>query len=76
MKRPSGRYALLAEASAVGILFPLSLVAGYWAGSWVGALFGLRPAAAFVGAALGVAFAFWNLYRLLRRLEGSPGGKS
>ncbi len=76
MKRPSGRYALLAEASAVGFLFPLSIVAGYWIGKWVGSVLGLGRALPFVGAALGAGAAFWNLYRLLRRFEDSPEGKS
>lgn len=65
----SPRYAAVAEASAAGILFPLSIVAGYLLGKWVGARLGLGSVPAFLGAALGVAAAFVNLYRLLRRLE-------
>jgi len=60
----------VARASAAGILFPVSIVGGYLLGKWVGA--GLRVGIwpAFVGAALGAAAGFWNLYRLLRGLEG------
>jgi predicted MFS family arabinose efflux permease len=66
-KRP--RYAAVAEASTAGILFPAGLVAGYLLGKWVGNALGWGAAPAFVGAALGVAAGFWNLYRILRRAE-------
>lgn len=71
----SPRYALMARASAAGILFPLSIVAGYLLGKWIGGGLGLGMAPAFVGAALGAAAGFWNLYRLLIGLEGSGNGK-
>jgi hypothetical protein len=67
------RYAIVAQASAAGILFPLSIVAGYLLGKWIGSALGLGLTPAFIGAALGVVAGFWNLYRLLRLLEG--GGR-
>lgn len=63
------RYSVLAEASVAGILFPASLVAGYLLGKWIGQWLGLGQTPAFVGAGLGAAAGFWNLYRLLRRME-------
>ncbi len=69
MKNPSSRYGLIAEGSAVGIFFPVAIVAGYLAGKWIGRAVGLGEAAALVGAGLGVAAAFLNLWRFLRRLE-------
>ena len=65
----------LARASAAGILFPLSLVVGWFLDKWIGSALGLGLAPAYVGALLGVAAGFWNLYRILRGLEGG-GGKS
>jgi len=59
----------VARAGAAGILFPLSIVAGYLLGKWVGAALDVGTWPAFVGAALGAAGGFWNLYRLLRGLE-------
>jgi hypothetical protein len=64
---------VLARASAAGILFPVSIVAGYLLGKWIGGLLGLPEWTAFVGAALGVLAGFWNLYRLLTGLEDRPG---
>ncbi len=67
-KRPP-RYVPIAEGSAVGIFFPVAIVAGYLIGKWLGAWLGLGEAAALGGAGLGVAAAFLNLWRFLRRLE-------
>ncbi|HKF43880.1 MAG TPA: AtpZ/AtpI family protein, partial [Thermoanaerobaculia bacterium] len=63
------RYALAAEGSAVGLLFPLAIVAGYFAGKWIGAWLHLGEWAALAGAGLGVAAAFLNLWQFLARLE-------
>jgi hypothetical protein len=63
------RYGSIAEGSAVGIFFPVAIVAGYLMGKWVGGGLGLGEAAGLVGAGLGVAAAFLNLWRFLRRLE-------
>lgn len=63
------RYAIVARASAAGILFPFSLIAGWFLGKWLGLLLGLGLAPAYVGAVLGVAAGFWNLYRILRGIE-------
>jgi hypothetical protein len=68
MEKPP-RYAIVARASAAGVLFPLSIVAGYLLGRWIGRALGVGEWLAFLGAALGVAAGFWNLYRLLRGLE-------
>jgi putative F0F1-ATPase subunit (Ca2+/Mg2+ transporter) len=67
VKRP--RYAVIAEASAAGILFPASLVAGYLLGHWIGRALGWGEVLAYVGAGLGVLAAFFNLYRILRRMD-------
>ena len=69
MREKSPRYAVAARASAAGILFPLSIVAGYLLGKWVGAALAIGTWPAFAGGALGAAAGFWNLYRLLRGLE-------
>ena len=67
------RYAIVARASAAGILFPLSIVAGYLIGRWLGRALGWSEVPAFAGAALGAVAGFWNLYRLLRGLDESGG---
>lgn len=74
MTEPS-RLAIVARASAAGILFPLSLVAGWFLGKWVGSALGLGLAPAYVGAVLGVAAGFWNLYRILRGMESGEDAR-
>ena len=69
------RLAIVARASAAGILFPLSLVAGWFLGKWVGSALGLGVAPAYVGAVLGVGAGFWNLYRILRGMESGEDGR-
>lgn len=66
---------VLARASAAGILFPLSLVAGWFLGKWLGLALGLGLAPAYAGAVLGIAAGFWNLYRILRGMEGGGEGR-
>lgn len=63
----------VARASAAGVIFPLSIVAGYLLGKWLGGALGVGPWPAFAGAALGAVAGFWNLYRLLRGLEDGGG---
>jgi positive regulator of sigma E activity len=73
MKPQSNRYALVAEASATGLFFPVGIVAGYLLGKWTGGWLGWGEAPAYVGAAAGVVAAFWNLFEYLKRLERSTG---
>ena len=61
------RYGLVAEASTAGLLFLLSPAAGYFAGKWLGGWLGLGLAPAWMGAGLGLAAAFVNLLRLVKR---------
>jgi hypothetical protein len=67
-RRPS-RYGLVAEGSTVGLFFPAAIVAGYLIGRRVGSWVSLGELPALIGAGLGVAAAFVNLWRFLRRLE-------
>lgn len=71
-----GRYAqTAAQALGAGIALPACTVVGYFAGRWVGRLAGWPgDTASYVGAALGVAAGFWNLFALLRRLDRPGGG--
>jgi len=73
MTEKSPRYAIVAKASAAGILFPLSIVAGYLLGKWLGGALRIGTWPAFVGGTLGAVAGFWNLYRLLRGLEDGGG---
>ncbi len=52
-----------AEAAALGVFFPASIAAGYLLGRWLAAWLGIGEWLAFLGAGLGVAGGFLNLFR-------------
>jgi hypothetical protein len=56
-----------AEAVSLGVMFPALLAAGYLIGKWVGRWLGLGESAAIVGAALGAAGGFIELFRWAAR---------
>jgi hypothetical protein len=64
----------LGEALGAGIVLPACTVVGYLGGRFVGGLLHWGDAAAYAGAALGVAAGFWSLLRMLGRADrrGSP----
>jgi hypothetical protein len=66
-KRGAPRFGLWAKASALGVLFPSLIVAGYFLGKWLGAWLGLGGWTALVGAGLGVVGGFINLFRWVVR---------
>jgi len=76
---PAGRgsrplYAVVARASAAGIVFPLSIVVGYFLGKWGGralGLYGGDETAGFIGAFLG-AIILLIIYRLFMRNRSNP----
>jgi hypothetical protein len=61
------RYALAAEATSAGLLFLLGPAAGYVLGKWLGEAIGLGRVPAWIGAALGLVYAFLHLVRLTGR---------
>ena len=65
MKRRRG----WAEAVSLGVMFPALVAAGYLLGKWVGRWLGLGEPAAIVGAALGAAGGFIELFRWAARRE-------
>lgn len=66
MKRRRG----WAEAVSLGAMFPAFLAAGYLLGKWVGGWLGLGESAPLIGAGLGAAAAFVELFRWAARGEG------
>lgn len=59
----------LAEASSIGIAFPLALAIGYLWGSWMDKLFGTEPYLTYVFSGFGVVAGFVNAVRVALRLS-------
>ena len=65
----------LGEALGAGIILPACTVAGYLGGRFFGRLLHWGDAAAYAGAALGVAAGFWSLLSMLTRMDRRKGPK-
>lgn len=59
----------LAEASSIGIAFPLALAIGYLWGSWMDRLFGTEPYLTYVFSGFGIVAGFVNAVRVALRLS-------
>ncbi len=58
-----------AEYSVVAFVFPVAVAIGFFGGRWVGSLLGAPQTGAVLGALLGTAAGFYNLWQTLRRAE-------
>lgn len=68
-KKPN--YDQLAEAWMLGLMFPLCIVAGYLLGWGADRLIGSGHWGRLIGAALGIAAAFVNLFRVGMQGDGN-----
>lgn len=84
-----GERAMWGDLMSLGLTFPLCIVLGFFLGRWIGGWFGHPAWGQWLGLAWGVAAAFWELYKVNRRLarrdaeelarlqdgKGSDGGR-
>lgn len=66
---------MLAEASALGLMFPLAIGIGFGWGWWMDRFFGTYPWLSAIFTAFGVIAAFLNLFRLAARSDDIDGPK-
>ena len=66
----------IGEYLQLGFVFPLALVVGFFAGRWVGEWLGGATVGAISGLVLGTAAAFYNLVKMLRRIERREAERS
>ena len=69
-------YSALAEASALGFMFPLALAIGYFWGRWMDGWFGTSPWLTWIFSGFGLVAAFLNLFRLAARSDSNDGSGS
>lgn len=73
MPKPSesgGKFQKLALLSTVGFMFPIAITMGAVAGYYVDRWLNTFPWLSFVGLCFGVAAAFINLFRVLKKFDG------
>ncbi len=63
-----GERALWGDLMSLGITFPLCIALGFFLGRWIGGWFGHPARGQWVGLIWGIGAAFWELYKLNRRM--------
>jgi len=61
--------AVWGDLLAMGMVFPIAIVLGFFLGRWVGGFFGHREAGQWIGLVWGVATGFWELYKVDAKLD-------
>ena len=60
--------------SVIGMVFPIALLMGYFAGRSVGGWLGNPSLGGIVGALLGIASGFYNIWKMMERYASKPEG--
>jgi len=63
-----GERALWGDLMSLGFSFPLCIALGFFLGRWVGGWWGHPAFGQWIGLAWGIAAAFWELYKVNRRM--------
>jgi hypothetical protein len=63
-----GERALWGDLMSLGFTFPLCITLGFFLGRWLGGWFGHPVPGQWVGLVWGIAAAFWELYKVNRRM--------
>jgi hypothetical protein len=63
-----GERALWGDLMSLGLTFPICIALGFFLGRWIGSQFGHPGRGQWAGLAWGVAAAFWELYKVNRRM--------
>jgi len=61
--------AIWGDLMAMVMVFPLSIVLGFFIGRWLGGLLGHPTGGQWVGLVWGIATGFWELYKVTMRMN-------
>lgn len=81
-RKRAAAYRRLADASAIGLAFPIAIAIGYLFGRFLDRALGIAPWGTYTFAAIGVGAGFLNAIRMALRLgdeedrETRPGGSA
>ena len=64
----AGGRSLWSDLVSLGLIFPISITLGFFLGRWIGGRFGHPEGGGLVGLLWGIAAAFWELYKVARRV--------
>jgi hypothetical protein len=57
------------DLSSIGLAFPIATMLGYWLGSAIGGWFDVEKAGGLVGMGFGIVAGFYNVYKVVVRLN-------
>lgn len=60
---------LWADLFSLGFVFPIAILLGLFGGRWIGGWFGHKAAGQWIGLAWGIAAAFWELFKVSRKMD-------
>jgi hypothetical protein len=61
--------AVWGDLLAMGMVFPIAIVLGFFLGRWIGGYFGHREMGQWIGLVWGIATGFWELYKVNAKLD-------
>ena len=64
---------LWGDLLAMGMVFPIAIVLGWYLGQWIGGMFGHPKPGRLIGLTFGIISGFWELYKVTKRLEKYDG---
>jgi len=56
---------------ALGMVFPIAIVLGWYLGQWIGGMFGNPTAGRLIGLVFGIFSGFWELFKVTKKLNNS-----
>ncbi len=62
--------------SVIGMVFPVALLMGYFAGRYVGGLLGNASLGSMIGAFLGITSGFYNIFKMMERYTSTSSTDS
>ena len=60
---------LWGDLMALGMVFPVAIVLGYYVGKWVGGMLGHPEPGGLIGLGWGILTGFWELFKVTKRLD-------
>lgn len=61
--------AIWGDLMAMGMVFPIAIVLGFFGGRWIGGWFGHPVPGQWIGLIYGIATGFWELYKVTQKLN-------
>jgi len=61
----------LMNLSVIGMVFPISLLMGYFAGRYIGGFFDATSLGGMIGALVGLLSGFYNMFKMVAKMPAS-----